>query len=317
MLSSKEISDFLSGLNKKITSAFSSEWKTLRTDISKQVRYLKQDIVGKKASKEDKADLLIKLLNGDTSALDRSPYQRERDELQAKIDNINKQKEMEQRIKTEIPDPEKQKDALEILKSYKDAESTAKNLSANTKDLEKIFNSAIDKMIDGSKDFNEIMEDVFVQLKQYFVKAILDAVMNGIVSSAIGERITGALNGVGNFAGNAIGSGISGIFNIIGSFFGAHHSGGYIPSGTGNLPGTAEYLSVLKGGERVLSPSENSALNNGQNPNNLVVNNFNIQSWDSKDVQQYLLSNKSLIAKITAENIKYNNSNLRYMVGNY
>ena len=229
MVSFTDFKTLFGNIENKITSSFSSEWKTLRTDITKQVRYLKQDLVGKKASKEDKADILIKLFNGDTSALDRSPYQRERDELQAKIDNINKQKEMEQRIKTEIPDPEKQKDALEILKSYKDAESTAKNLSANTKDLEKIFNSAIDKMIDGSKDFNEIMEDVFVQLKQYFVKAILDAVMNGIVSSAIGERITGALNGVGNFAGNATGSGISGIFNIIGKLFGSHHSGGYIP----------------------------------------------------------------------------------------
>jgi len=32
-------------------------------------------------------------------------------------------------------------------------------------------------------------------------------------------------------------------------------------------------------------------------------------------IQQYLLDNKNLLANITADNIKYNNANLRYMIG--
>ncbi len=70
MVSFTDFKTLFGNIENKITSSFSSEWKTLRTDISKQVRYLKQDLVGKKASKEDKADILIKLFNGDTSALD-------------------------------------------------------------------------------------------------------------------------------------------------------------------------------------------------------------------------------------------------------
>ena len=74
------------------------------------------------------------------------------------------------------------------------------------------------------------------------------------------------------------------------------------------MPGTAEYLAILKGGERVLSPAESVAYNKNSSDSqvskkNMVVNNFNIQAWDSKDVKEYLLDNKNLLASITAENM--------------
>ena len=300
-----DFNSFFKDFGSKITDSFAKEWKFLRNDIIKQLKL--SDFSGKKT----------KLFGGDTSSLASFPFQSDFDAMKSQIEYYEKIQQLKQRINTDIKDTDRQKEAMSIANSYNEALSSAEKLSANTKDLENIFNSAVDKMINGTEDFKDVMKNMFDELRQYFIKAVLDAVMNRLISENAGESIAGALSGLGGSGKNVIGAGISGIFGIIGKLFGSHHSGGYIPSGTGTLPGTSEYLSVLKGGERVLSPSENSALNNGQNPNNVVVNNFNIQSWDSKDVQQYLLSNKSLIAKITAENIKYNNSNLRYMVGNY
>ena len=290
--------NFFEKFGNKIADSFAKEWKNLKNDIVKQLSVKK-----------------TKLFGSDISSFASSPFQSDFDAIKSQFEYYEKIQQLKQRINAEINDADKQKEAMSIANSYNEALSSAEKLSANTKDLENIFNSAIDKMISDTQDFKDVMKNMFDELRQYFIKAVLDAVMNRLISENTGESITGALNGMNN--GNAIGAGISGIFSIIGKLFGSHHSGGYIPSGTGTLPGTSEYLSVLKGGERVLSPSENSALGSRQNPNNVVVNNFNIQSWDSKDVQKYLLSNKSLIAKITAENIKYNNSNLRYMVGNY
>ena len=295
--------NFFEKFGNKIADSFAKEWKNLRNDIVKQFKL--SDFSGKKT----------KIFGSDTSSFASSPFQMDFDAMKSQIEYYEKIQQLKQRINTEIKDTDKQKEAMSIANSYNEALSSAEKLSANTKDLENIFNSAVDKMINSTQDFKDVMKNMFEELRQYFIKAVLDAVMNRLISGNDGEGIAGALSGMSN--GKAIGAGISGIFGIIGKLFGSHHSGGYIPSGTGTLPGTSEYLSVLKGGERVLTPSENSAISNGQNPNNVVVNNFNIQSWDSKDVQKYLLSNKSLIAKITAENIKYNNSNLRYMVGNY
>ena len=96
-----------------------------------------------------------------------------------------------------------------------------------------------------------------------------------------------------------------------------HHSGGVIPSGASySLPGTQEQLALLKGGERVLSPSENTSYENGGGTSPVVFNNFNIKAWDSKDVQRYLLENKQLLNSITYEGIKNNNCHLRHMVQN-
>ena len=46
----------------------------------------------------------------------------------------------------------------------------------------------------------------------------------------------------------------------------------------------------------------------------VVLNNFNIKAWDSKDVKQYLLENKNLLNQITFDGIKNNNCQLRNMV---
>ena len=96
------------------------------------------------------------------------------------------------------------------------------------------------------------------------------------------------------------------------------HSGGVVPlSSEGyELPGTKEQLAILKGGERVLSPSENVSYSNNQGSQPIIFNNFNVKAWDSKDVQKYLLENKNLLNAITFEGIKDNNQRLRQMVRN-
>ena len=157
-------------------------------------------------------------------------------------------------------------------------------------------------------------------LKNYFIKTIAKAISDKILNSSASEMFSTSLT-----SQNSDTSGGFNIFGLIKSFLGVfsssslytRHSGGIVPTGTGSyaLPGTSEYLAVLKGGERVLSPAENADFNNSQNGQNVIVNNFNVKAWDSKDVQKYLLDNKNLIANITADNIKYNNANLRYMIG--
>ena len=83
-----------------------------------------------------------------------------------------------------------------------------------------------------------------------------------------------------------------------------------------NYAGRRNSRTVLKGGERVLSPGENASFESADSQSPVVFNNFNIKAWDSKDVQKYLLENKQLLNSITYEGIKNNNSQLRNMVKN-
>lgn len=110
-------------------------------------------------------------------------------------------------------------------------------------------------------------------------------------------------------------------FNIIKGLskgIGIFHSGGIVPVGANaEVPGTQEQLALLKGGERILSPGENASYNSGQGSSSpIVLNNFNVKAWDSKDVKKYLLENRQLLNQITFQGIKDNNAQLRHMVRN-
>lgn len=88
-------------------------------------------------------------------------------------------------------------------------------------------------------------------------------------------------------------------------------------SADAEVPGTQEQLALLKGGERILSPGENASYNSGQGSSSpIVLNNFNVKAWDSKDVKKYLLENRQLLNQITFQGIKDNNAQLRHMVRN-
>ena len=259
----------------------------------------------KSKSDLEKVSTVMVRLN-DTAKSAKSAYQEEISQIKTTMQTVQNLTEATSKL-SEV-NSQQFEIAQNLVNTYQEASLCANSLSANSDKLAGIFNSAISDMIDGTKDFGDIMKSVLNNLKNYFIKAVQDAITNGLMSSATGSALTDSIRGASLWGGGFLG--------LFSSMFPSHHSGGVIPSGTGySLPGTSEYLSVLKGGERVLSPAENVAYNNSQtDKKNVVVNNFNVKAWDSKDVQKYLLENKSLLASITAENIKYNNANLKYAV---
>lgn len=270
------------------------DWRNFFSEIKKN-----------KSDLEKISNVMIKI--SDTATTAKSAYQEEINQIKTTMLNVEDLTNATNKL-AEV-NSKQAAEAQSLIDTYKEASLCANSLSGESDELVGIFNSAIGDMIDGTKDFSDIMKSVLNDLKNYFIKLAQDAVTNQIISQSSGSAFTSAITGA-NFLGGGF---LSGLF---GSVLTSHHSGGVIPSGTGySLPGTSEYLSVLKGGERVLSPAENVAYNNSQTDRkSVVVNNFNVKAWDSKDVQKYLLENKSLLASITAENIKYNNANLKYAV---
>lgn len=270
------------------------EWKNFFSEIKKN-----------KSDLEKVSNVMIKI--NDTVTIAKSAYQDEISQIKTTMQNVQDLTNATNKL-AEV-NSQQAVAAQSLVDTYQEASLCANTLSDESDELVGIFNSAIGDMIDGTKDFGDIMKSVLYDLKKYFIKLAQDAITNSVISQTTGNALTSAISGA-NFFGGGFFSG------LLGSVLSSHHSGGVIPSGTGySLPGTSEYLSVLKGGERVLSPAENVAYNNSQTDRkNIVVNNFNVKAWDSKDVQKYLLENKSLLASITAENIKYNNANLKYAV---
>lgn len=181
-------------------------------------------------------------------------------------------------------------------------EKTAQETSESLKDI-----------ILGYKSFSEGMKSIGNELSEYMLKQMTDTLMKMIFTKQNAEAAGGVINAAGSWGGGFWRS----TFGLFSKIF-RHHSGGIIPVGANaSLPGTQEQLALLKGGERILSPAENTSYNSaagGSSP--VVFNNFNIKAWDSKDVQKYLKENKQLLNSITYEGIKNNNNQLRNIVRN-
>lgn len=248
---------------------------------------------------------------------DTSPYQKEIDKIKEMTIQTEKYKELKNSLSENLNDNEN--NVKNLTDAYEEALPLLEQLGLDTTEFQNIFTSAFDKIVQKSETFSDTMKNMLDDLKNYFIKTIAQAVSDKIVNSTASEFFSNELSSQNTKSSNGFN-----VFGLIKSFFGAfsssslftRHSGGVVPSGTGySLPGTSEYLAVLKGGERVLSPAENADYNSNGNGQNVIVNNFNVKAWDSKDVQKYLLDNKNLIANITADNIKYNNANLRYIIG--
>ena len=256
------------------------------------------------------------IINLGEIAEDTSPYQKEIDKIKEMTIQTEKYKELKNSLSETSNGNEN--NVKNLTAAYEETLPLLEQLGLDTTEFQNIFTSAFDKITQKSQSFSDTMKNMLDDLKNYFIKTIAKAISDKIVSSSASEIFSTTLA-----SQNSDSSSGFNVFGLIKSFLGifssslhSRHSGGIVPSGTGySLPGTSEYLTVLKGGERVLSPAENVDYNNGQNGQNVVVNNFNVKAWDSKDVQKYLLDNKNLLANITADNIKYNNANLRYMIG--
>ena len=176
-----------------------------------------------------------------------------------------------------------------------------------------IFQDSFSGIIDNYKNFGDEMKDLAKDLSLFLLQEASKTAMQQLFSTNKMQNLLASLTNISQ-GGGFKGSGAA-LIKGIGRAFGIFHSGGIVPVGANaEIPGTNEQFALLKGGERILSPSENTNYSSGGGTSPVVFNNFNIKAWDSKDVRKYLTENKDLINQITFEGIKYNNSNLRNMV---
>ena len=163
--------------------------------------------------------------------------------------------------------------------------------------------------------FGDKIKDIGDDVLKYMLQQAVDAILQMAMQSKLMDGLVESANGAVNFGGGILGA----IGNALKGLFGKHHSGGTILPSSGMLPGTQEQLALSKGGERVLSPSEAASYNDEEATGAsqpLVFVNYNVKAWDSKDVQQYLLENASLLNSITAQGIRDNKHYLRTMIRN-
>lgn len=181
-----------------------------------------------------------------------------------------------------------------------------------------MFADGLAECLSDFEHFGDGLKSLGDDLKTYLIKSAVDALMEIVMQSKLAEvAIKGASLPVNSLinAGKTVGGVILSTFGI-----GKHHSGGAVlPSAGAMLPGTQEQLALLKGGERVLSPSETASYNDDVSSGAgqpVVFLNNNIKAWDSKDVRQYLIENASLLQSITAQGIRDNKHYLRTMIRN-
>ena len=199
-------------------------------------------------------------------------------------------------------------EAEETKKAYEDS------LLGKTNDkLVSDFSSGLQSMIKGYKSFSDVMKDMTVSLTDFMIKQFTDKIAEQIFSQQSANVFSTLFGGLLNRTTGGIGKALG----VVGSLFSKHHSGGIVPAGANySLPGTEEQLALLKGGERVLSPSENVNYESQNGSSPVIFNSFNIKAWDSKDVSKYLLENRQLLNQITFQGIKDNSAQLRTMVRN-
>lgn len=282
--------------------------------LTEMVDKLKTEVLGLISPSEKLTESIVKLTDFAKNEKP-SEYENEITQIKELILQTQKFSDLKQRLNVQITDNSQKAQLQSLSKSFEDTLPILSQMGLDATDFAKIFNSSFDRVLTKSQSFSQSMKSLMDDLKRYFIKSLAESVSSSIFNSVANSNFLSSLSGF-----SSGGFGVSGMLrSFLGIFSGikSHHAGGVIPSGASyTLPGTQEYLALLKGGERVLSPSENASFSKDDNQKNkIVVNNFNVKAWDAKDVQQYLIENKNLLASITAENIKYNNANLRYMTG--
>ena len=212
-------------------------------------------------------------------------------------------------------------DALFSLNALYDQRSSLVDQEIWQERTEKIVSVFGDGFADILKEYGNF-DGNMRKMAQNLYDFLVDEAMNALITQILSVEKLKSLVSVFSSASSSklgfwgkAGGIIKGIASVwTGAKF---HSGGIVPaSANSELPGTAEQLALLKGGERVLSPAENSSYNSDSQSSPVVFNNFNIKAWDSKDVQKYLLENKQLLNAITYEGIKDNRNHLRTIVRN-
>lgn len=204
---------------------------------------------------------------------------------------------------------------LNNLYKFNSAEADAEVWQERGEKIGDIVGDGLEDILTKYDDFGDSMKNMATDIANYLIQESVRALLQQAFAT---EQMKGMMNALeknskkGGFAGAA--------FNIIQGLrkgLTDYHSGGIVPVGANaELPGTQEQLALLKGGERILSPGENTSYNNQGSSSPVVFNNFNVKAWDSKDVKKYLLENRQLLNQITFQGIKDNNAQLRHMVRN-
>lgn len=300
-------------------SNFNSSFDDFSKEIRKNLKILIQNIQQistKNTNENNEKNSEITLKLEDNSFEKESSYQLEINKMKELITSSEKYNSAKNQLLQGLSDTSDVKTVQKLADSCEETSSFLEQLGLDSSEFSKIFTSAFEDVIEKSESFSDSMKNMLNDLKNYFVKTIAKAISDSLINKQESVSFMNSLSGSSENGFGGINSLLTSFLGVFTSKLPSHHSGGMIPSAANySLPGTQEYLAVLKGGERVLSPAENTAYNDSVKSGNVVVNNFNVQAWDSKDVQKYLLDNKNLIANITADNIKYNNANLRYMIG--
>jgi tape measure domain-containing protein len=196
---------------------------------------------------------------------------------------------------------------LEELKEKKLREANISGWTDWGQTVKGIVGNSLNSLLTATDDFGDAMMNVMNMIYQSLIKMAIDSAMKEIEVTQIKTTIISALNAMTG----GIGGALSGIGGKISGFFGKFHSGGL---------STSEQLAVIRKDERVLSPAETTAYNNGGSAtstngvNNIMM--FNIKAWDGKDVINTLKSNSQTINQIVASGIKNNNQGLRTTVQN-
>lgn len=201
---------------------------------------------------------------------------------------------------------------LEQLYQDRKNQATIETWQNHGEEIGQILSRSYDKILTEYQNFGDTMKGISTDIANYLIEESIRAVVQQIFATQKMQGFVGAMKG---FSG---GGGIfSNVLQGLGKGLGLFHTGGVVPVGANmEIPGTREQLALLKGGERILSPGENASYNSNQQTSPVIINNYNIKAWDSKDVRQYLLDNKQLLNQITYEGIKNNNNHLRSIVQN-
>ncbi len=139
-----------------------------------------------------------------------------------------------------------------------------------------IFQDSFDGIINNYKNFGDEMKDLAKDLSLFLLQEASKNAMQQLFST---NKMQGLLASLTNISqgGGFKGSGAA-LIKGIGRAFGIFHSGGIVPVGANaEIPGTNEQFALLKGGERILSPAENTNYSSGgqSNASPVVFNNFN------------------------------------------
>lgn len=201
---------------------------------------------------------------------------------------------------------------LDILQTQKMAEVNKQVVADERQRIADIFGNSLDTMLTNYGGFSASMKQLVLnlgrELLNYELKQAIESVnikqWEAMAKKAIDATMGVVTGGVSNV--------VSGVGNFLGGLVkGSHHSGGY------QLPGTAEQLKILKGGERVLSPAETTAYNNGQSAGgqgSTIVYAPVVKAMDSKDVATWFNENKYQIINIMTNATRDNIGGYRNVV---